>query len=50
MEIFMSKNREDSYIFCDSLIRASERSFLTEPQLIRAAEADDFKASMAVLN
>ena len=50
MEIFMSKNREYSYIFCDSLIRASERSFLTEPQLIRAAEADDFKASMAVLN
>lgn len=50
MEIFMSKNREDSYIFCDSLIRASERTFLTETQLMRAAEADGFKASMAVLD
>ncbi len=46
----MSKNREDSYIFCDSLIRASERSLLTKAKLLRAAEAENFNASVAVLN
>lgn len=46
----MSNNREDSYIFCDALIRASERTFLSETKLLRAAEAKDFSASMAVLD
>ena len=45
----MSKNRDDSYIFCAALIRASERSFLPESELTRAAEAADFAGAMSVL-
>ena len=48
-EKIMSKNREDSYIFCAALIRASERSFLPESELTRAAEAADFAGAMSVL-
>lgn len=46
----MSKNRQDSYIFCTSLIRANENSMLPWDELVRAAEADDFKSAMNVLN
>lgn len=45
----MSKNRDDSYIFCAALIRASERSFLPESELTRAAESADFAGAMSVL-
>ena len=45
----MSKNRDDSYIFCAALIRASESSFLPESELTRAAEAADFAGAMSVL-
>lgn len=45
----MSKNRNDSYIFCASLMRASERTLLPWAELVRAAEADDFGGAMAVL-
>lgn len=46
----MSKLKEDSYIFCTSLIRASENTLLSEAELTRAAEADSFKEAMTVLN
>lgn len=45
----MSKYREDSYIFCASLIRASENRFLPEAELVKAAEAKDFDEAMAVV-
>lgn len=45
----MSKYREDSYIFCASLIRASENGFLPEVDLVKAAEAKDFDEAMAVI-
>lgn len=45
----MSKNKEDSYIFCAALIRASERTLLPEADLIKAAEAKDFQEAMAVI-
>jgi len=46
----MSKNREDSYIFCTALIKASEKSLIPEHVLVRAAEAENFQGAMAVLN
>lgn len=46
----MSKNKDDSYIFCTSLIRANERSLIPESELVRAAEAEDFRGAVAVLN
>ncbi len=46
----MSKNREDSYIFCAALIRASEKTLLPQAELMRAAEAPDFGSAMAVLS
>mgnify|MGYP000005800203 FL=1 len=46
----MSKVKEDSYIFCASIIRASENTLLPEAELVRAAEADTFQGAMAVLN
>ncbi len=45
----MSKNREDSYIFCSTLIRASERTLIPWSELTRAAEAPDFDRAMSVL-
>ena len=45
----MSKVKEDSYIFCASIIRASENTLLPEAELVRAAEADTFQGAMAVL-
>ena len=46
----MSKVKEDSYIFCASIIRASENTLLPEAELVRAAEADTFQGAMAVLS
>lgn len=45
----MGKHREDSYIFSSALIRARERTLVPEADLIKAAEAKDFKEAMAVI-
>ena len=45
----MSKYKDDSYIFCSSLIKASESAMLPEAELVRAAEAEDFRAAMTIL-
>lgn len=45
----MSKNREDSYIFCSALIRASEKTLMPWSEMTRAAEAPDFNGAISVL-
>lgn len=46
----MSRNKEDSYIFCAALMRASERTLLPEADLTKAAEAATFEDAMAVIS
>lgn len=46
----MSKYKEDSYIFCAALIRASERTLLPEADLLKAAEAKDFQEAMTIIS
>lgn len=45
----MSKYREDSYIFCASLVRARENSFLTKSELEKVATASDMNQAMKLL-
>lgn len=45
----MSINREDSYIFSSSLMRAGEKTLLPEDRIIKAAEAGNFREACAVI-
>lgn len=46
----MSKYREDSYIFCASLMRACENNFLPKAELLKAAEARDVSEAMNIVS
>lgn len=45
----MSKYKEDSYIFCAALMRARERTLLSEAALTKAAEAATVQEVMTIL-
>ena len=46
----MSKHREDSYIFCASLMKAGERNFISKENLLEIAQSKDFKSAITLLH